>query len=94
MVSNVRGDYSGQNQSQYTPRAEQHRMPPVGNFVPTPSAARDSTKRKRGDRSTNAATGPLNTIPTAADYVGSSRSGFGPNKVSFCPISTLLIIIR
>lgn len=46
MLSNVRGDPN--MSSQQTPRAE-HRLPPVGNFAPTPSTNKDA-KRKRADR--------------------------------------------
>ena len=49
MLSNVRGDTNYPipgNQAHHTPRPDQNRMPPVGNFAPTPSASRDN-KRKR-----------------------------------------------
>ena len=48
MLSNVRGDasYVAGNQAHHTPKPDQNRMPPVGNFAPTPSASRDN-KRKR-----------------------------------------------
>jgi hypothetical protein len=44
-----------------TPRPEQHRLPPMGNFAPTPSASRDN-KRKRGDRQ-----GPTSMTPIAPE---------------------------
>ncbi|KAF1812209.1 hypothetical protein P152DRAFT_28189 [Eremomyces bilateralis CBS 781.70] len=52
-VSNIRGEQAYPAGAtpfpvqQQTPRAEQGRLPPVGNFAPTPSANRDN-KRKRG----------------------------------------------
>lgn len=67
--SSLRGDYASQGLQQ-TPRSEQHRLPPVGNFAPTPSANRD-VKRKRADRQTNAQ--PLSE---------SGKNGYAPNKVS------------
>jgi paired amphipathic helix protein Sin3a len=73
--SNLRGEYSSQGLQQ-TPRSEQHRLPPVGNFAPTPSANRD-IKRKRTDRQ-NGQNG--NTVAE------SSKAGYAPNKVSL-PIS-------
>ncbi|KAI4716895.1 hypothetical protein E4T48_06933 [Aureobasidium sp. EXF-10727] len=49
MLSNVRGDpFYQAPQPHQTPRAE-HRLPPVGNFAPTPTVNKDN-KRKRGDR--------------------------------------------
>ncbi|KAF2203738.1 hypothetical protein GQ43DRAFT_389344 [Delitschia confertaspora ATCC 74209] len=51
MLSNVRGESGyGQIQNhQQTPRADASRLPPMGNFAPTPTANRDN-KRKRGER--------------------------------------------
>lgn len=50
MLSNVRGEqpFYQAPQPHQTPRAE-HRLPPVGNFAPTPTVNKDN-KRKRGDR--------------------------------------------
>lgn len=52
MLSNVRGDISYPvtgNQTHHTPKPDQNRMPPVGNFAPTPTASRDN-KRKRQEK--------------------------------------------
>jgi paired amphipathic helix protein Sin3a len=50
MLSSVRGESGyGQIQNQQTPRADTSRLPPMGNFAPTPTANRDN-KRKRGER--------------------------------------------
>lgn len=65
--SNLRGEYASQGLQQ-TPRAESHRLPPVGNFAPTPSANRD-VKRKRVDRQV--------APPIMAE---TSKSGYAPNK--------------
>lgn len=49
MLTNVRGDpgYGQTPSAQQTPgRAENSRLPPMGNFAPTPTANRDN-KRKR-----------------------------------------------
>lgn len=69
-LSDVRGGYG--DGLQHTPRAE-HRLPPVGNFAPTPSTNRDA-KRKRGDRQ-----GTVGALP---DYgtQGGSKHGYPSNK--------------
>lgn len=48
MLTNVRGDagYGQPPSVQQTPRADTSRLPPMGNFAPTPTANRDN-KRKR-----------------------------------------------
>jgi hypothetical protein len=65
-----------------TPRNDQPRLPPMGNFAPTPSANRDN-KRKRGDRQGGAAVTP--TMQAESTGIG-SRAGIPhshvPNKVS------------
>ncbi|KAL1296692.1 hypothetical protein AAFC00_000168 [Neodothiora populina] len=50
MMSNVRNEpfYTPTAQPHQTPRTE-HRLPPVGNFAPTPTVNKDN-KRKRGER--------------------------------------------
>ena len=52
MLSNVRGDINYPvtgNQTHHTPKPDQNRMPPVGNFAPTPTASREN-KRKRQEK--------------------------------------------
>ena len=51
MLTNVRGDagYGQAPNPQQTPRADTSRLPPMGNFAPTPTANRDN-KRKRVER--------------------------------------------
>jgi paired amphipathic helix protein Sin3a len=39
---------AGHSHTHLTPRADQSRLPPMGNFAPTPSSSRD--KRKRGEK--------------------------------------------
>lgn len=68
--SNLRGEYASQGLQQ-TPRAESHRLPPVGNFAPTPSANRD-IKRKRVDRQ---------ALQPPAMMTENSKGGYAPNKV-------------
>jgi paired amphipathic helix protein Sin3a len=48
LLTNVRGDapYGQTPSNQQTPRADTSRLPPMGNFAPTPTANRDN-KRKR-----------------------------------------------
>ncbi|KAJ4343163.1 Transcriptional regulatory protein sin3 [Didymella glomerata] len=61
MLSNVRGDAAGYGQTpnlQQTPRADQGRLPPMGNFAPTPTANRDN-KRKRDRQGPVAAPMPI-----------------------------------
>ncbi|KAK8164263.1 hypothetical protein IWX90DRAFT_487539 [Phyllosticta citrichinensis] len=77
MFSNVRGEPSGTPQMHHTPRNEQGpgRLPPVGNFAPTPSASRDN-KRKRGDRQGTVASSTVmpTSMPTDGP-AGSQRGG-------------------
>lgn len=89
MLSNLRGDQTYANQPpqpHQTPRAEPHRLPPVGTFAPTPGASRD-VKRKRGDRQGTVG-GPQLAAPSGGPEMGgpsgsNMRTGFAPNKVSF-----------
>jgi hypothetical protein len=86
MLSSVRNESSystGGSQLQHTPRADPHRLPPLGNFAPTPSAGRD-IKRKRGDRQGQIG-GPSNFTSAGPDFGAASssgRNGIVPNKVS------------
>ncbi|KAI9727948.1 MAG: Transcriptional regulatory protein sin3 [Chrysothrix sp. TS-e1954] len=79
MPSNLReGPSSSQTHHNHqTPRAEGHRMPPLGTFAPTPSAGRDG-KRKRGDRHTQA----NGMMPGGPDFGGAanSKTAFQPHK--------------
>ena len=58
-----------------TPRSEQPRLPPMGNFAPTPSTNRDN-KRKRGEKQQATAVTP--TMQT--DGIG-PRAGAGQNNL-------------
>jgi len=84
MLSSVRGgDSYVQSAQHHTPsRPEQHRLPPVGNFAPTPSAGRDA-KRKRHDRHGNAqGTSSLNPATAADPSSTTTKNGFASGKVS------------
>jgi len=84
MLSSVRGgDSYAQSVQQHTPsRPEQHRLPPVGNFAPTPSAGRDA-KRKRHDKHGNAqGTSSLNPAVTTDPASSITKNGFASGKVS------------
>lgn len=59
---------SAHNHLHQTPRPEQPRLPPMGNFAPTPSTNRDN-KRKRGERQ--------GLAPAVASSVGPEASN-GP----------------
>ena len=88
MLSNVRGEsFYAQPQPHQTPRAE-HRLPPVGNFAPTPTVNKDN-KRKRGDRQGTAISGMGTIVPetgNAAKSAGAFGQAPGVNKVSTCPL--------
>jgi hypothetical protein len=90
MLSNSRGDaaYGQAPNHQQTPRADTSRLPPMGNFAPTPTANRDN-KRKRGERQGAGAAPSAMPTPVAPDVQQSSvRTTYGQgnaNKVrSLC----------
>ncbi|KAI9668879.1 MAG: Transcriptional regulatory protein sin3 [Alyxoria varia] len=79
-LSNMRGDYASQNShSRHTPRAEQHRMPPIGNFAPTPSAGRDA-KRKRGHGAAGMASSGAGTAGQDYAPVPNGKPAYPPHK--------------
>jgi paired amphipathic helix protein Sin3a len=86
MLNSVRGEpaYSQTPNIQQTPRADASRLPPMGNFAPTPTANRDN-KRKRGERQGGAITTTMPT-PMQQDVPTSNmRGNYGQgtmNKVS------------
>ena len=63
LMGNARGEaaYAQAPSHQQTPRADTSRLPPMGNFAPTPTANRDN-KRKRGERQIAGAAAPV--MPT------------------------------
>lgn len=78
MFSNVRGEPAGTPQMHHTPRNEQGsgRLPPVGNFAPTPSASRDN-KRKRGERQGTVASSTAMPTSMPVEAPGANqRTGF------------------
>ncbi|KAF2442152.1 hypothetical protein P171DRAFT_433710 [Karstenula rhodostoma CBS 690.94] len=79
MLSNSRGDaaYGQAPNHQQTPRADTSRLPPMGNFAPTPTANRDN-KRKRGERPGASAAAAAMPTPLPQDVQQSSvRSTYG-----------------
>jgi histone deacetylase complex regulatory component SIN3 len=58
-ISNLRGEPGYIAQQTPRPDAQHARLPPLGNFAPTP--AKDSNKRKRGERQGNV--NPSGTLP-------------------------------
>ncbi|KAK4993339.1 Transcriptional regulatory protein sin3 [Elasticomyces elasticus] len=83
MLSNVRGEpYYPPNAQAQTPRAE-NRLPPVGNFAPTPTISKDN-KRKRGERqgtnSDNVGQAMAESSSAAAKTGGTFGQGSSANK--------------
>ncbi|KAF1949433.1 hypothetical protein CC80DRAFT_271756 [Byssothecium circinans] len=79
MMSNVRGEaaYSQAPNHQQTPRADSSRLPPMGNFAPTPTANREN-KRKRGERSgANATAVSAPTTMTQEPPTSNVRGNYG-----------------
>ncbi|KAF2869392.1 hypothetical protein BDV95DRAFT_577227 [Massariosphaeria phaeospora] len=81
MLTNVRdGPAYGQPPNFHqTPRAESTRLPPMGNFAPTPTANRDN-KRKRGERQVGGATAtalatPMSQEPPMSNVRGGYAQG-------------------
>ena len=107
MLSNLREPVYGQGQTpqlHQTPRVEQTKLPPMGNFAPTPTATTKDNKRKRGsDRQpTGGNTSAMATMTDTGPSVG-ARGGPGSagnvNKVCFllhysscvaCPSVTMI----
>lgn len=84
IMANTRGDaaYSQTPNHQQTPRADTSRLPPMGNFAPTPTANRDN-KRKRGERQGAAAVAAAVPTPLAQEVPTSSmRSTYGQGNVN------------
>ncbi|KAJ4296291.1 Transcriptional regulatory protein sin3 [Kalmusia sp. IMI 367209] len=80
-ILNARGDatYGQAPNHQQTPRADTSRLPPMGNFAPTPTANRDN-KRKRGERQGAA---PALPTPMTQDVPTSSvRSTYGQGNTN------------
>ncbi|KAF2278105.1 paired amphipathic helix protein Sin3a [Westerdykella ornata] len=85
MLDSVRGEpsYSQAPPHQQTPRADTSRLPPMGNFAPTPTANRDN-KRKRGDRQgPGPAAAPIPTQMQQEIQTSSMRGTYGgPGNVN------------
>ncbi|RMZ66661.1 transcription factor (Sin3) [Pyrenophora seminiperda CCB06] len=81
MLSNVRGESGyGAVANQQTPgRADTSRLPPMGNFAPTPTANRDN-KRKRERQGPMAA--PMPTPMSQEPPTSNLRGGYGQGSVN------------
>ncbi|KAF2736640.1 hypothetical protein EJ04DRAFT_462701 [Polyplosphaeria fusca] len=83
MLSNVRGDaqFSQPASHQQTPgRADASRLPPMGNFAPTPTANRDNKRKRERQGAGTAAAAPTamqQEIPTS-----SVRGGYGQGNMN------------
>ena len=85
MLSNVRGEQTYQpappHQHQ-TPRTDTSRLPPMGNFAPTPTANRDN-KRKRGERQApgvSSSAMPTSMVGDAGST--NARAGYGQGNLA------------
>jgi paired amphipathic helix protein Sin3a len=81
MLTNVRGDtgYGQTPSNQQTPRADTSRLPPMGNFAPTPTANRDN-KRKRERQGPVAA--PMPAPMTQEAPISNMRGSYGPGNAN------------
>ncbi|KAF2498321.1 hypothetical protein BU16DRAFT_558387 [Lophium mytilinum] len=85
MLSNVRGEpgyQAGPTHSHQTPRADASRLPPMGNFAPTPTANREN-KRKRGERPAGdgRSAGIANSVAPEQGS-GGARAGYGQANIA------------
>lgn len=79
LISNVRSEYYPPGpQAQQTPRAE-HRLPPVGNFAPTPTVNKDN-KRKRGDRQGTVMSGMGTMVPEPSGSANKAGAAFAQSS--------------
>ncbi|KAF2468258.1 uncharacterized protein BDR25DRAFT_291033 [Lindgomyces ingoldianus] len=83
MLNSVREPaYNQAPNHQQTPRADASRLPPMGNFAPTPTANRDN-KRKRGERQSAVAATAAMPTPMTQDVSNSSmRSTYGQGNIN------------
>lgn len=90
MLSNVRGEpgYSSgmQHNQLQTPKGEM-KMPPVGNFAPPLSAAKDNKKRRggAGSQATVGAAAPDSSMVTAGQNSKNGSTRANANKVCIYP---------
>lgn len=83
-MGNARGDaaYGQAPPHQQTPRADTSRLPPMGNFAPTPTANRDN-KRKRGERQGAGGAAAAAPTPMTQEVTTSSmRSTYGQGNAN------------
>jgi paired amphipathic helix protein Sin3a len=63
-----------------TPRVDQQRLPPMGNFAPTPSSSKDNKRKRTTDRQPPVMAPISATDPNAV----SNRAGFGQHVSKVC----------
>jgi paired amphipathic helix protein Sin3a len=90
MLTNVRGDagYGQIPSNQQTPRADTSRLPPMGNFAPTPTANRDN-KRKRERQGPIAA--PMPAPITQEAPTSNVRGSYGQPVANKVRLSLLML---
>ncbi|KAF2100142.1 hypothetical protein NA57DRAFT_17396, partial [Rhizodiscina lignyota] len=85
MLSNMRNDpayVAAMPQQLHTPRQDQTRMPPLGNFAPTPNTGRE-TKRKRQDRQAPGPSSAATAMPVGPDASAQAmRAGYPGGHVA------------
>jgi paired amphipathic helix protein Sin3a len=90
MLTSVRGDtgYGQIPSNQQTPRADTSRLPPMGNFAPTPTANRDN-KRKRERQGPIAA--PMPAPITQEAPISNVRGSYGQPIANKVRLSLLML---
>ncbi|KAI9662303.1 MAG: Transcriptional regulatory protein sin3 [Bathelium mastoideum] len=91
MLSNLREPVYGagqQPQMHQTPRIEQTKLPPMGNFAPTPTASKDNKRKRGADRQQPAVSssgmGALaDTGPSVANRGGPSSAGNANKRTKY-----------
>ncbi|KAI9699199.1 MAG: Transcriptional regulatory protein sin3 [Bogoriella megaspora] len=74
MLSNLRDPVFPQSRTPQMPRNDQPKLPPMGNFAPTPSANKDNKRKRGAERQTTVAS---SSTVTAAPDTGPSFGGRG-----------------
>ncbi|KAL9080249.1 MAG: hypothetical protein Q9157_000971 [Trypethelium eluteriae] len=80
MLSNLREPIYGTSQTpqmHQTPRVEQTKLPPMGNFAPTPSANKDNKRKRGAERQPPAASSSALAVATEPGPSAAARGGTG-----------------